>query len=163
MRSRRRRWCFNPRAPHGARPRRPAGMAAPQSFNPRAPHGARPSWSARSRPHTKFQSTRPARGATPAEDAHWPEAEGFNPRAPHGARLTASRCRRSEGRSFNPRAPHGARRIRASQIENSEMFQSTRPARGATALVYLAHRRHVWRAVAPSSRNKPFMQKCIRD
>ena len=57
--------------------------------------------------------------------------KSFNPRAPRGARR-----RMPEGlgriRCFNPRAPRGARRTPTKRGTSFNMFQSTRPARGAT-------------------------------
>ncbi len=55
-------------------------------FNPRAPDGARhtrPTWRAH---RTKFQSTRPGRGATFRLCECLPACFRFNPRAPDGAR-----------------------------------------------------------------------------
>ena len=108
------------------------------------------------RPAGVFQSTRPARGATAARrGAAW-RRPGFNPRAPRGARLgvvflhglrlevsihapRAGRDRPRTSRStskicFNPRAPRGARPSLKNAVPESESFQSTRPARGATHL-----------------------------
>ena len=101
----------------------------------------------------KFQSTRPARGATDTEavlgransiSIHAPR-EGrdfspqrlprnfphFNPRAPRGARLWNRRFVVT-ARNFNPRAPRGARPTLRRCWEGRTVFQSTRPARGAT-------------------------------
>ena len=55
---------FNPRAPHGARPKPRPVSASGANFNPRAPHGARP---------------------LPADIWRMGQTD-FNPRAPHGAR-----------------------------------------------------------------------------
>ena len=125
-------YCFNPRAPHGARhgPRHTPGSR--NRFNPRAPHGARPAGELVSGPHRVvsihaprtgrdlnavgvpssdivFQSTRPARGATAALRIRPWRRSRFNPRAPHGARLERRCPRRLGCGGFNPRAPHGAR------------------------------------------------------
>ena len=122
---------FNPRAPRGARHRPSARTIHPSCFNPRAPRGARLLRAERSPEPTLFQSTRPAWGATnflPQEiDSH----RSFNPRAPRGARPRLSRSRHSIGR-FNPRAPRGARLRRTFCLRPSLLFQSTRPAWGAT-------------------------------
>ena len=131
------------------------GFPADGSFNPRAPRGARREWSPGWYGSVVFQSTRPARGATLwrwrclsrcAVSIHAPRAGrdavvlltaaveyGFNPRAPRGARRKA----RSNGRTrhgFNPRAPRGARRMRLGVLKSGLVFQSTRPARGATCV-----------------------------
>ena len=55
---------FNPRAPYGARPSRPARRTRTTYFNPRAPYGARPRSHSCSAATQRFQSTRPIRGAT---------------------------------------------------------------------------------------------------
>ncbi len=56
----------------------------------------------------------------------------FNPRAPRGAR-PSPRNFPLRHRSFNPRAPRGARHNKYKLIRRHLVFQSTRPARGATA------------------------------
>jgi len=123
------------------------------SFNPRAPHGARPTAILIDPARSAFQSTRPARGATPCGpigpcgpgvSIHAPRtgrdecpssrlrrAKSFNPRAPHGARRVA-RCCSLTRMCFNPRAPHGARLTVTGLPTSVTLFQSTRPARGAT-------------------------------
>ena len=123
--------CFNPRAPRGARRAPRIARALIQGFNPRAPRGAR-----RWHKHRRHRSER------------------FNPRAPRGARLSARRSLAFRvcvsihapraGRDpasapvtvptpgFNPRAPRGARRLHRLGHQVPEVFQSTRPARGAT-------------------------------
>ena len=102
-----------------------------------------------------FQSTRPMRGATVQYLHTFSGEEDFNPRAPCGAR----RAERTDGiqrdcisihaphagrdcllvhivhRSghFNPRAPCGARRSGVPLLPiEKDLFQSTRPMRGAT-------------------------------
>ncbi len=56
----------------------------------------------------------------------------FNPRAPRGARPTLWTAS-LDSVCFNPRAPRGARRRVNRQMQcNVDLFQSTRPARGAT-------------------------------
>ena len=94
-----------------------------------------------------FQSTRPARGATCPHGQYGrgtfyfnPRAAirirsrrrwYFNPRAPRGARLWNRRFVVT-ARNFNPRAPRGARPTLRRCWEGRTVFQSTRPARGAT-------------------------------
>ena len=114
---------------------RPARLL--HDFNPRAPHGARPG------------------GIVPVFLPCW----HFNPRAPHGARLFLFRSYARRYPYFNPRAPHGARLKQLARIINAnvisihaprmgrdtpeihplddgQVFQSTRPAWGATAKLY---------------------------
>ena len=146
-------------------------------FNPRAPRGARPNPQDDYRPHPAFQSTRPAWGATSIESAasrascvsiHAPRVGRdscifgtavnhccFNPRAPRGARpqirtdhaadehvsIHAPRvgrdCTHRERppwcSRFNPRAPRGARPAHGDKSVLRVLFQSTRPAWGATS------------------------------
>ena len=58
--------------------------------------------------------------------------EYFNPRAPRGARH-GNRQRIQYPDHFNPRAPRGARRFPVVAVLAVVLFQSTRPARGATS------------------------------
>ncbi len=81
-----------------------------------------------------FQSTRPARGATVGIGGNCGFI-GVSIHAPRAGRdglfpvsIFFSCC-------FNPRAPRGARRGVRLCIERARMFQSTRPARGATILL----------------------------
>ena len=52
--------------------------------------------------------------------------------APHAGRDRARPARRSRPTNFNPRAPCGARRIGGFPLIWEQLFQSTRPMRGAT-------------------------------
>ena len=83
-------------------------MRIRERFNPRAPCGARP--------HT---------GETNDNNAH------FNPRAPCGARHSKPVPLQSSC-NFNPRAPCGARPLFDAVKGGDEVFQPTRPLRGAT-------------------------------
>ena len=78
-------------------------------FNPRSPHGERPRVTRISCDWGEFQSTLPARGATAVFPGRVPGLIYFNPRSPHGER------------------PGHAR-----QNGETKVFQSTLPARGAT-------------------------------
>ena len=142
-----------PRAGRDAPPLLPP--LCPKSFNPRAPRGARHRRNAKYMFHDMFQSTRPARGATRQARRRCALHLCFNPRAPRGARPglavkapdtinvsihapragrdhRLARCRAAAG-CFNPRAPRGARRQISTSLTRWRLFQSTRPARGATA------------------------------
>ena len=81
-----------------------------------------------------FQSTRPIRGATRIERKIAKLEPDFNPRAPYGARRAVGqhllwRCQ------ISIHAPHTGRDAIATQTVAANQFQSTRPIRGATALV----------------------------
>ena len=101
----------------------------------------------------KFQSTRPMRGATPFErcvypalkiSIHAPHAgrdwyvwkaspvDGISIHAPHAGRDFCIKSRLPYRMHFNPRAPCGARPAKYAFSAALELFQSTRPMRGAT-------------------------------
>ena len=145
---------FNPRAPRGARLPRPSPAVRAVYFNPRAPRGARQAGDVMLHLERQFQSTRPAWGATPichklllqiqisihaprvGRDlicsALFPFLSNFNPRAPRGARhrVLAS----SIGAIvISIHAPRVGRDDRMTSDSNVKwIFQSTRPAWGAT-------------------------------
>ena len=101
------------------------------SFQSTRPARGATSTAGRSAAGYAFQSTRPARGATSQQLVHRPvraisihaPREGRDPRPPAAAPLP---------RYFNPRAPRGARQQLRYTLRNLDLFQSTRPARGAT-------------------------------
>ena len=101
-------------------------------FNPRSPHGERPRAGDERGGGKAFQSTLPARGATGEATSGAPAAGDFNPRSPHGERPSGAPAA-GGSRDFNPRSPHGERRVaRISSCARNPIFQSTLPARGAT-------------------------------
>ena len=103
---------FNPRSPHGERLSRSARTCSFRYFNPRSPHGERP----------RRQSL--SKGG-----------ENFNPRSPHGERLVYGDIMNKLLEDFNPRSPHGERPVQSKRTRHfASTFQSTLPARGATAL-----------------------------
>jgi hypothetical protein len=136
--------CFNPRPPRGGRRPAPARRSVRLStrFNPRPPRGGRrrvvgshqlyvrrfnprpraggDSPTPRFSPRHVFQSTPPARGATTLA------RRGTKDRPPFAFGLHIG---------FNPRPPRGGRPGRFGQIRDVTCveFQSTPPARGATA------------------------------
>ncbi len=145
--------CFNPRAPRGARRNGQGLRDIGGCFNPRAPRGARPLGVRVCEAIPWFQSTRPARGATtPGEQS--PQNVLFQSTRPArgatleelmlvchgGVSIHAPRAGRDKPRNhaggvrpcFNPRAPRGARLFSVAVSAPGNMFQSTRPARGAT-------------------------------
>ena len=102
---------FNPRSPHGERPSSSSqSFRIPSNFNPRSPHGERRiAWNSKT-----------ARSY-------------FNPRSPHGERLRRVRLPCAGRAYFNPRSPHGERHGVLGYSPIAFEFQSTLPARGATA------------------------------
>ena len=123
-------------------------------FNPRSPHGERHAPSCVENVPKLFQSTLPARGAT--RDVHPEEVEiVFQSTLPaRGATALANPQRSGEDISihaprtgsdryhstlrvnpiyFNPRSPHGERHEKIAKLYKLGRFQSTLPARGATA------------------------------
>ena len=102
---------FNPRSPHGERLDRDDRHAGWQlHFNPRSPHGER-----------RVCADYPGR------------AGHFNPRSPHGERRPPADSHTAGAVDFNPRSPHGERPVSEFQAAAHKAFQSTLPARGATA------------------------------
>ena len=87
-------------------------MRIRERFNPRAPCGVR-------RPRVR-------RAALPLY---------FNPRAPCGARLCWLSPSASRSLNFNPRAPCGARQRPLLSLTVWQLFQPTRPLRGATKVL----------------------------
>ena len=123
---------FNPRAPRGARPREKRACRVTVNFNPRAPRGARrPAYFAATIDFHPFQSTRPARGATPVL-ARMASAISISIHAPRAGRdLYASLYKDIHKISIHaPRAGRDAHGLAADGVAG--IFQSTRPARGAT-------------------------------
>ena len=122
---------FNPRSPHGERPKPRSLLSvlwhisihAPRTgsdkgklytvallhhFNPRSPHGERLHWD---RPKTSGKGISihaPRTGSDKTSGKGERLGKNFNPRSPHGERLVKND---SMGRdhNFNPRSPHGER------------------------------------------------------
>ena len=124
---------FNPRSPHGERPRPLTTVMKSQRFQPTLPaRGATARSRRKSTSRPRFQPTLPARGATLKVLVLAAVTGHFNPRSPHGERRTGRNAPRRVA-DFNPRSPHGERRIVASGSSSPMPFQPTLPARGATA------------------------------
>ena len=115
------------------------------NFNPRSPHGERPACACLNQtPPPEFQSTLPARGATSVSALCRRSNANFNPRSPHGERLSGSRHGRG-ARHISIHAPRtGSDGLAFKYASNFVPFQSTLPARGATAWIQarFAHRCH---------------------
>ena len=100
-------------------------------FNPRAPRGARPDGLLNQSNQVSVSIHAPREGRDTTRGTSPPARRGFNPRAPRGARRSG-KSRQSTVLGFNPRAPRGARRHSRQNALIGRLFQSTRPARGAT-------------------------------
>ncbi len=123
---------FNPRAPRGARLSDAAFLPRPGRFQSTRPARGATKIFRRTAAHSKFQSTRPARGATPKTWYAYND-DGISIHAPREGRDGARQFKTRRYQHFNPRAPRGAR-LAEFCMKNLglKIFQSTRPARGAT-------------------------------
>ena len=145
---------FNPRAPRGARlygpeergvsafqSTRPArGATLPQSggdaqqqyFNPRAPRGARLCWACmeKRKANISIHAPREGRDLMLERFGIWVEISIHAPR--EGRDKYPGWTRENMIYNFNPRAPRGARQSAIYTVQSVILFQSTRPARGAT-------------------------------
>ena len=102
-------------------------------FNPRSPHGER-QVKARAVNQSKDISIHaPRTGSDAITICGWEFTGDFNPRSPHGERLTWGAKKYASEDNFNPRSPHGERQTGSSRSREAAKFQSTLPARGATA------------------------------
>ena len=127
---------FNPRSPHGERQCRVADGCPCNPFQSTLPaRGATIADSAKQRAARKFQSTLPARGATSPAAGSAGARSHFNPRSPHGER---QRVRDAPTRAvvISIHAPRtGSDTFAMCSSAAGMIFQSTLPARGATACV----------------------------
>ena len=101
-------------------------------FNPRSPRGERPRQKYLVFAVKKFQSTLPARGAT-LGDILRRGCAGISIHAPREGSDSIISNRAGFRRDFNPRSPRGERPIVKHRTAKTAIFQSTLPARGATA------------------------------
>ena len=146
---------FNPRSPHGERHYLNSLIVGSNAISIHAPRtGSDSTWGRGPSDSTSFQSTLPARGATQSALFSRRILSNFNPRSPHGERPFSTKYERPNN-DFNPRSPHGERPLSDSSwacagdfnprsphgerpdwkklCAKEAVFQSTLPARGATA------------------------------
>ena len=110
---------------------RPSGY---QDFNPRAPRGARLTRFGTAVATRQISIHAPREGRDGVQGVKFTPEEIISIHAPREGR-DYSRCSsRYCSRNFNPRAPRGARPDSSAVRVLAGVFQSTRPARGATAL-----------------------------
>ena len=144
---------FNPRSPHGERPRRNRKSSRSSIFQSTPPHGERHGVAYHDDSQIVFQSTLPAWGATfffacsecffnisihtprmgsdPPIRAKMTTSHIFQSTPPHGERLTCFLIKAGLI-NFNPRPPHGERPSPFRVYTATVIFQSTPPAWGAT-------------------------------
>ncbi len=125
---------FNPRAPYGARlvPCYGDTPAAAVFQSTRPIRGATRSHAVAHGVPPGFQSTRPIRGATGYPPGRRCRLGNFNPRAPYGARR-APAAGWAGTATISIHAPHTGRDDDAAEAAlEGQLFQSTRPIRGAT-------------------------------
>ena len=125
---------FNPRSPHGERPRSAPGKLKLLCISIHAPRtGSDVSSPTVAVTIRRFQSTLPARGATFIACSAFASSLLFQSTLP--ARGATAVFMRFPPRNlhFNPRSPHGERRYGCHAVADCTLeFQSTLPARGAT-------------------------------
>ena len=129
---------FNPRAPYGARRGGPGPELGACAISIHAPHTGRdccPVVDLAS--FILFQSTRPIRGATRPKMPIAPPISNFNPRAPYGARRKIQ-IKNAGKDIISIHAPHTGRDPDYQDGRHTgQLFQSTRPIRGATSPPWL--------------------------
>ena len=124
---------FNPRSPHGERPRADVLSGVGTVISIHAPRtGSDPPTSGSGASRSLFQSTLPARGATIWRYAHT-RKRYFNPRSPHGERPHETAFTKLAYKFQSTLPARGATQILMQQ-DVALLFQSTLPARGATWL-----------------------------
>ena len=163
---------FNPRSPHGERRVEADKTTIAVGISIHAPRtGSDKSSSGRRPAERRFQSTLPARGATPTPQLggitmnisiHAPRTgsdifghqyvrcEPISIHAPRTGSDERPACTRKSGAYFNPRSPHGERRKTRLHKKKRSLFQSTLPARGATAPHRQTRRRPVFQSTLPA-------------
>ena len=102
------------------------------NFNPRTPRGVRPGGSQTGTGKHEISIHAPREGCDQRRPLHPFGNANFNPRTPRGVRprrrLVLTPCA-----NFNPRTPRGVRHSKTGEAPQLNGFQSTHPARGATA------------------------------
>ena len=141
---------FNPRSPHGERPRCfSVGAAALSHFNPRSPHGERRLPAPLAALGRAISTHAPRTGSDAGDCRTISAATSFQPTLPaRGATcLRSSGHRRSHISTHAPRT--GSDRQRCAQLAVVRRFQPTLPARGATVAGYQLPRAAVISTHAP--------------
>ena len=101
-------------------------------FNPRSPHGERPRNGRRARRDGGISIHAPRTGSDVMVELRLDLVGAISIHAPRTGSDTFRAYDRSAWRYFNPRSPHGERHAKLMYNVNKQAFQSTLPARGAT-------------------------------
>ena len=123
---------FNPRTPHGVRPRQKPEQDVKGVFQPTHPSRGATCWRWSTPPGGGFQPTHPSRGAT-GVGSLWSVRPGISTHAPLTGCDCWSKSRPWRRWYFNPRTPHGVRQSLLQNFGIVHSFQPTHPSRGATA------------------------------
>ena len=124
---------FNPRPPRGGRHKQGGFTWRIFHFNPRPPRGGRLKQIDYGVPYTLISIHAPREGGDRLFGDMPPKTIHFNPRPPRGGRQSSTIGKRKISDYFNPRPPRGGRRVICHSRQQDRGFQSTPPARGATA------------------------------
>ena len=124
---------FNPRSPHGERPRFTTARCAPCSFQSTLPARGATVAALSEKSGISFQSTLPARGATNWDDINKAYSEYISIHAPRTGSDQRQMADVPQLPSISIHAPRtGSDDISAIAKDKYNQFQSTLPARGAT-------------------------------
>ena len=127
-------WNISIHAPRtGSDARQPGHSGGLRYFNPRSPHGERHCAPFMDMGKSVISIHAPRTGSDADLDGHLPSGGDFNPRSPHGERRSQRLWKEYTTCNFNPRSPHGERPKGGEGRGKACKFQSTLPARGATA------------------------------
>ena len=151
---------FNPRSPHGERRLQVCVKNLPKTFQSTLPARGATQRRKGGKRSNRISIHAPRTGSDPDErdykqlyiiSIHAPRTGSdlwyidcgnreahFNPRSPHGERRVLAPDTTFHMNHFNPRSPHGERRPPSARASSPKRFQSTLPARGATATRGLA-------------------------
>ena len=111
-----------------------SGCASRSHFNPRSPHGERRLADVVPATHLRISIHAPRTGSDALRASARRQAHYFNPRSPHGERLVRRQPLRRVLR-ISIHAPRtGSDDVKRLLLAVHQEFQSTLPARGATAL-----------------------------
>ena len=125
---------FNPRTPRGVRPQGGQQLRQLIGISIHAPReGCDPPQAEGRCPRCRYFNPRTPRGVRRASVLRAGGVGYFNPRTPRGVRRPGLPGLRGRVPDFNPRTPRGVRLVHGLRLVATLVFQSTHPARGATA------------------------------